>query len=367
MRSLPTGWRSTTLGQLFSLQRGFDLPARSRRPGPYRVLSSGGVAGSHDEGPVKGPGLVIGRATNLGEPTWSDDDYWPLNTTLFVKDFRGNDPRFVFYLLTLLDLSGYNSGSVQPMLNRNYIAQVPLVIPSTCEQQGIAATLGALDDKIESNHRLASLGIALIAAMVRLSLAKGSKAIPVSGLARFINGGAFTRSATGTGRMVIRIAELTSGPGESTVHNDLDVLDDKLARPGDLLMSWSGSLDIYRWARPEAIVNQHIFKVIPADLPSWLVHDRLAAVMPTFQAIAKDKATTMGHIQRGHLHSTFVELPDHSVIAELHQSLGLVWERLLAAERESLCLQTLRDVLLPELMSGRLRVPEAREAVEAVT
>jgi type I restriction enzyme S subunit len=363
---VPSGWSATTLGRLIALQRGFDLPKVRRRPGPYPVVSSGGVSGWHDSGPVPGPGLAIGRAANLGVPVWSDGDYWPLNTTLFVSDFRGNEPRFVYYLLQQLDLSGYNSGSVQPMLNRNYVSAVPLVVPGRTEQRFIAQTLRSLDDKIEANRRLLTLSLELAAASVRSAAADPSAShLPVAALARFVNGGAYTQNATGAGRMVIRIAELNSGPGGSTVYTDLEVPDDKTARAGDLLMSWSGSLDIYRWTRDEAIINQHIFKVIPKDLPAWLVHDRLKAVMPIFQSIAKDKATTMGHIQRGHLEGTTVPMPPLEEIKRLDAQLGPLWHRLLLAERQIHTLTALRDALLPELLSGRIRVPEAGQAVES--
>lgn len=357
--AIPPGWQATTLGAFVVLQRGFDLPARDRRAGKFKILSSAGIAGSHDQGPVKGPGLVVGRATNLGVPTWSDDDYWPLNTTLFVKDFRENDPRFVFYLFRNLDLSAYNSGSVQPMLNRNYVAKVPLVVPKPAEQRAIAATLTALDNKILSNQSLAATIEPLIAAIVTRALQRETHAIPVARLARFVNGGAYTKGATGSGRMVLRIAELNAGPGPSTVYNDLDVPDEKVARPGDLLMSWSGSLDIYRWARDEAIVNQHIFKVTPTSYPAWLVYERLRSVMSAFRAIAKDKATTMGHIQRGHLDSTTVLVPDASTVEQLDSAVRPLWERLLLADRETLNLAALRDALLPQMLSGRVRVAEA--------
>lgn len=250
-------------------------------------------------------------------------------------------------------------------INLADMRSMKITLPHSDEQRGIAATLEALDDKIESNRNLVRLIPKHVSARVGAALAEESETVPVAALARFVNGGAFTKGATRTGRMVIRIAELNSGPGGSTVYNDLDVPPEKLARPGDLLMSWSGSLALYRWARDEAIINQHIFKVLPDGLPAWLVHDRLSYVMPTFQAIAKDKATTMGHIQRGHLESTRVALPVRPTIERLDKELSSPWKRLLLAEREVLTLAALRDALLPELLSGRIRVPEAREAVEA--
>ena len=153
----PTRWMQKPLSGFITLQRGFDLPYRSRVSGPFKVLSSGETSGWHNEGPVKGPGFVVGRATNIGRPTWSDEDYWPLNTVLYAKDFMGNDPKFAYYWFLWTDLTAFNSGSVQPMLNRNYIANVPILVPPTDEQRGIAATLGALDDKIESNRRAIDL------------------------------------------------------------------------------------------------------------------------------------------------------------------------------------------------------------------
>jgi len=126
-------------------------------------------------------------------------------------------------------------------------------------------------------------------------------------------------------------------------------------------MSWSGSLGVYRWFRDEAIINQHIFKVIPTVYPAWLMFDRLDAVMPVFRRVAQDKATTMGHIQRGHLESTKITVPSTESIDRLSESLTPLWERLLLADRENIRLWATRDALLPELLSGRLRAP--REVV----
>jgi type I restriction enzyme S subunit len=366
MSERPAGWRTIRLDEFVKLKRGFDLPSHKRVVGKYKVLSSGKTSGTHNEGPIKGPGFVIGRATNLGRPTWSDEDFWPLNTTLFVEDFLGNDPRFAFHVFEDLDLSSYNSGSVQPMLNRNYIANVMLTIPRLDEQRRIATALRCLDGKISSNNRIITLIPQLIRALVSDALGHSAQDVKVADLATFVNGGAYTKGASGTGRMVIRIAELNSGPGASTVYSDVQVPENKTAFPGDLLMSWSGSLNVYRWFREEAIVNQHIFKVLPNRYPAWLVYDRLDAVMPIFQRIAKDKATTMGHIQRGHLESTAIALPPESSIDHLNQHLESLWNRLLVLERENVKLGALRDVLLPELLAGRIRVSERVEMLEEV-
>ena len=126
--------------------------------------------------------------------------------------------------------------------------------------------------------------------------------LPLIEIARFVNGKAFTKDATDSGRVVIRIAELNSGIGSSTVYNDIDVADDHLARPGRPALRMVRLLTVQRWFRAEAIINQHIFKVIPCpDYPTWIVHQVLLRKLEEFRAIAADKATTMGHIQRRHL------------------------------------------------------------------
>ena len=188
--------------------------------------------------------------------------------------------------------------------------------------------------------------------------------VPLSSLAQFVNGKAYTRNASDTGRMVIRIAELNSGPGGSTVYNDIEVPSENLAEPGDLLFAWSGSLTVERWCRPEAIINQHIFKVLPKGAtPVWLVHGLLLNLLPYFQGIASGKATTMGHIQRHHLDEP-VEVPSAATMSALDRVCAPLWQRALAAEEESLVLADLRDALLPKLLSGELRVRDAESFVE---
>ena len=187
---------------------------------------------------------------------------------------------------------------------------------------------------------------------------------PLSSVAEFVNGRAFTKNATGAGRMVIRIAEINSGPGGSTVYNDIQVPDVHLAQSGDVLFAWSGSLIVARWYREEAIINQHIFKAIPrAGIPTWLTFELIRDKLDRFKSIAADKATTMGHIQRRHLDEQVV-LPMRQALTELDAGLGPLWRRALMAEQESLALARLRDMLLPMLMSGEIRLREAEEMVE---
>lgn len=148
-------WRDTTLGEFVSIQRGHDLTESERREGNVPVMGSAGQNGFHDKPRAKGPGIVIGRSgASFGQVHYSTVDFWPHNTALYVTDFKGNDERFAFYFLKALDFTRYNSGSAQPSLNRNYIYPILVRIPEPSEQKAIAAVLGALDDKIELNRRM---------------------------------------------------------------------------------------------------------------------------------------------------------------------------------------------------------------------
>jgi type I restriction enzyme S subunit len=148
-------WRDTTLGEVIELKRGYDLPQQQRIPGRVPLVSSSGVTDHHATAMVKGPGVVTGRYGTLGQVFFVAEDFWPLNTTLYVRDFKGNDPRFISYFLRGLDFQAYSDKAAVPGLNRNHLHQARVRIPNDVnEQRAIAHILGALDDKIELNRRM---------------------------------------------------------------------------------------------------------------------------------------------------------------------------------------------------------------------
>jgi type I restriction enzyme S subunit len=148
-------WPKKTIGDLVLLQRGIDLPDTERKPGLIPIMGSFGITGRHSEAACKGPGVTVGRSgASAGVVCYVEEDFWPLNTCLYVKDFKGNNPRFAYYLLKTFDLASLNSGSAQPSLNRNFVHPVPASFPEPFEQKAIASVLGALDDKIALNRRM---------------------------------------------------------------------------------------------------------------------------------------------------------------------------------------------------------------------
>ncbi|MGP4847078.1 restriction endonuclease subunit S, partial [Marinobacter sp. 1Y8] len=148
-------WVKTTLGKFTTLQRGHDLPSATRISGNIPILGSFGITGWHNESKVSGPGVTVGRSgASYGVVSYSEVDYWPLNTALFVKDFHGNHPKFAYYFLKSMDFERYNSGSAVQSLNRNHIHPIEISIPPLPEQKAIAHILGSLDDKIELNRQM---------------------------------------------------------------------------------------------------------------------------------------------------------------------------------------------------------------------
>lgn len=135
------GWQTERLGEVATLQRGFDLPVQDRVSGDVPVVSSSGAISHHNEFRVGGPGVVTGRSGSIGKVFMIEDAFWPLNTVLYVKDFHGNCPRFVYYLLKRLDLRQFASGTGVPTLNRNTVHEELVSVPPLDEQKRIVAKL----------------------------------------------------------------------------------------------------------------------------------------------------------------------------------------------------------------------------------
>ena len=360
--------KSTKIGYWLDFKNGRSSPVRSD-DGQFPVYGSNGLIGRCSKSNVKRSATVIGRVGSYcGSTYYSPSAAWVTDNAIIATSKNQEEDRFWFYVLKHLNLNNWRQGSGQPLLNQNILKNITFDAPKDDSRLAIAATLGALDDKIESNKVLIDKSKELIHTYcLRAQNEKQATECPVAELGDFINGGAFTKGATGTGRVVIRIAELNSGIGSSTVYNDLDVPMNKTAFFGDILMPWSGSLGVYIWTGDEAIINQHIFKVVPRSLPKWFVYDRLERVIPVFQSIASDKATTMGHIRRAHLKQITVPIFDSEEIIHLDKICSPLWEIMLICYQENQNLASLRDALLPELMAGRIRVPEAREVVQEAT
>ena len=153
-RKLPEGWGIKKLSEVAPLQRGFDLPTGKIKKGSYPVVYSNGISNYHNEFKVKGPGVITGRSGTIGKVHYADGNYWPHNTALWVTDFKDNNPRFIYYLYTYVNLEKFATGSGVPTLNRNDVHSFEVLVPSCSEQKSIAEALSDTDSLIQSIEKL---------------------------------------------------------------------------------------------------------------------------------------------------------------------------------------------------------------------
>jgi len=150
-------WETVKLGDMLEFQRGFDITQAQQLSGNIPIVSSSGITSHHNVAKAKAPGIVIGRKGTLGQVHHIKTDYWPHDTTLWIKNFKGNDPAYLYYFLQLMHFESFDAGASNPTLNRNHIHKLTVQRPPFPIQRKIAAILSAYDDLIENNTRRIAL------------------------------------------------------------------------------------------------------------------------------------------------------------------------------------------------------------------
>ena len=289
-------------------------------------------------------------------------------------------------------------GATMPNLNSSILGALPFVLPPTTEQRAIAGVLGALDDKIEQNRLTVRALERLAHAVFRAwfvdfepvrAKAAGAASFPsmpqpvfdalpirfvdseigpvpegwevkaIATIATFLNGLALQKyppRGDGEDLRVIKIAELRKGSAKGAAWANGDVAEQYVIGDRDLLFSWSGTLEAEFWFGGKGALNQHLFKVTSSHFPSWFCFLWIRQHLPWFRAIAASKATTMGHIKRGHLQETPVVVPPNEILHEANEVIGPIYDLFGQLMIESRKLAAMRDVLLPKLLSGEVRV-----------
>ena len=323
---------------------------------------------------------------------------------------QGIGARFLFYVMCS---PGYRhevlasaTGTTVKHTSPDRILRVRLRLPPLAEQRDIAHILGALDDKIELNRRMNATLEAMARALFRSwfvdfdpvrakmegrdtglpkdladlfpdrlidselgKIPEGWELKSLDAVARFQNGLALQkfRPSQHEARLpVVKIAQLRAGEANSGEWASASIKPECVIEDGDVVFSWSGSLLVRTWCGGRAALNQHLFKVTSDKYPKWFYLHCLLSHFPEFQRIAADKATTMGHIKRHHLTDAVCVAPPDRVITGVSALLGGLLERGVANEVASRTLMTLRDALLPKLVSGEMPVRNAEKMVGAI-
>lgn len=152
---IPHDWEVKTVWETAPLKRGVDLPKSELQDGPYPVVYSNGIGAFHSSYQCKAPGLITGRSGTLGKFTLIKEGYyWPHNTTLWVTDFKSNNPTFLFYLYSTLNFEESSTGTGVPTLNRNFLRDIKIPIPPLAEQEAIGKALSDIDGLIDVLRKL---------------------------------------------------------------------------------------------------------------------------------------------------------------------------------------------------------------------
>ena len=359
--------KECSLGELITFQRGHDLPKTSMIPGDYPVVGSNGIIGYHNDYTTEAPSISIGRSGNVGNPFIYYGRTWSHNTSLYIKEFKNCDPVFIFYFLKTLDLGNYAGGSAVPTLNRNHIHSLSVVVPDDIEdQKRIACVLRMLDEKIELNQQIndnleqQALAIFQQELLIEGDLPEGWTRSNLLDIANYLNGLAMQkfRPADGeNGLPVLKIKELRQGFCDAS--SELcspSIKPEYIVHDGDVIFSWSGSLLVDLWCGGTCGLNQHLFKVTSEKYPKWFYYIWTAHHLARFIAIAADKATTMGHIKREELAKAEVVIPDIASMERIGGIMQPIYDLIISNRIENRKLSTVRDTILPQLMSGEIDV-----------
>ena len=176
--AIPDQWSEIEFEDFAILQRGKDLTRSQFREGTIPVAGSNGVIGYHDTAIAKAPGITVGRSGSVGKVTVYNEDFWPHNTALYVRDFHGNDPHFAGYLLESLNLTRFKTGASVPTLDRNSFKTLPVLVPPLPEQKKIAYILSTVQRAIEAQERLIRTTTELKKAMMHKLFSEGLRNEP---------------------------------------------------------------------------------------------------------------------------------------------------------------------------------------------
>jgi type I restriction enzyme, S subunit len=431
-------WNEKPLGDVVELKRGYDLPKDKRSPGKVPIISSSGITDYHAESMVQGPGVVTGRYGTIGEVFFVEGDYWPLNTTLYVRDFKGNDALFVSYLLRTLDFHAYSDKGAVPGVNRNHLHMARVRVPDRVTQEAIAKVLNSLDRKITLNRRinqtLEAMAQAIFkswfvdfdpvkakiaakqegrdplrAAMSAISgkldteldalpceqyeqlattaalfpdemeeselgeIPKGWEVEPIGNLVKCFGGAtpdtknnefwkpgeyAWTTPKDLSGNC----SPLLLSTERKISRRGVERISSGLLPAGTVLMSSRAPIGYLAIAQMPVAINQGYIAMPPGGkLPPFYLYFWCSENMDIIKGNAN--GSTFLEISKKAFRPILALKPSNGVLSEFLKRIEPLFSRIIVGERENADLASLRDTLLPKLLSGELSIEEARNKV----
>lgn len=383
------------LGELLVIKNGSDHKAL--KDGDIPVYGSGGLMRFVNKSIYEGESILLPRKGSLNNIQYVNKPFWTVDTLYYsIVDHEKANAFYLFNYLKRLDLSNLNSGTGVPSMTFGAYYNVKVQLPDLPTQNKIAAVLSALDDKIELNNKInaeleamaktlydywfvqfnfpneqskpykSSGGEMVYDAVLKREIPKGWEVKSLLDIANFVNGLACQkyRPTDDNYLPVIKIREMNDGISANTERVRKDIPLKYIINDGDVLFSWSASLDVKIWSEGIGGLNQHIFKVTSSKYPKSYYYFELLNYLQHFKMMAELRKTTMGHITQEHLRDSKITIPSLEIINKLDEVLHPILKKILINKKQNQELASLRDWLLPMLMNGQVTVKDAYEMVE---
>ena len=358
---------------------------RAKKQGIYPYYGAQGIIDHLDDYLLDGEYLLVAEdGANLetrNQPiaNIAKGKIW-VNNHAHVLGSNGKCPlNLLGFILNNMNISPYVTGCAQPKLNQENLRNIEIELPSHIDS--IASILSSLDRKIELNNKINADLEEMAQAIFKNwfvdfepfkdgkfvdselgMIPEGWKVGRLTEIASYMNGLAmqkFPPENNEDSLPVLKIKELGQGfCGTDSDRCSCNIKDECKIHNGDVIFSWSGTLLVDVWCGGDCGLNQHLFKVTSKDYPKWFYYYWTKHHLQEFVHIAKDKAVTMGHIKRGHLEEAMVAIPDNDSMEKAHELFEPILSKMISLRLENSRLSSLRDTLLPRLMSGELEVPE---------
>jgi type I restriction enzyme, S subunit len=376
--TIPSTWRVVNLGDAVTLSRGKDLPVQTRTRGPYPVVGSNGIVGYHSSYAAKSPGVLVGRSGSVGEVAWVEEDYWPLNTTLWVTDFHGNDPRFISFFLRYLDLGRFTGGVSVPTLNRNVLHRISVQIPPVTEQRTISHVLQAVQKAREIREREATAERECKAALMQHLFSQDERCQTelLGNVCKVRYGLGQPPQRDSAGVPIIRATDIKSGRIDSetvisVARHAIPTGRNAFLSSGEIIVvrsgAYTGDVAMYDGRWPEAVAGYDLVATVAsADIqPEFLAYFLLGETAQRYFRSQRDRAA-QPHLNAQQLRNTPVIVPPLNVQTAVVTTLHACDDKLHALECECRLLEELLDGALDELMRGGILTRPHAETCTAI-
>ena len=359
--------------------------------GDIPLYGSGGLMSHVDEALYSGEAILLPRKGTLSNIMYVNESFWTVDTMYYaVVNDKLADAFYLYSYLSQLDLSNLDSGSTLPSMTKSAYESIVVKLPDLKIQKAVATILFNIRKKLETNNKInqeleamaktlydywfvqfdfpdqngkpykSSGGKMVYNPELKREIPEGWGVDSLWNIANFYNGLAMQKYRPDTNEddylPVIKIREMMNGFSKDTERARLDIPSEAVVDRGDILFSWSATLEVIIWGKEKGALNQHIFKVTSDTYPKSFIYFELKSYLKVFKAIAELRKTTMGHITQDHLKQAKIVVPPIELISKLDAKLQPIMLKQQILENQNQELTQLRDWLLPMLMNGQVKV-----------